>query len=143
MMTYTVAVAITNVPNLCSNGSVADLANVADVPRTTKNIRSLGFSWQGNWPIAAGTYDYFNNEVAARFYATDSSCNVSVSEITDGEGMVTLTTASSTLLVGTFDFLLFGTTGSDHVTGAFSAPFRAALPFGEPAMDGSILCASF
>ena len=42
-------------------------------------------------------------------------------------GSVTLTTASASVIAGTFDLTFAGEAGTDHITGSFSAPICAAL----------------
>jgi hypothetical protein len=103
---------ITNVANACSV-----LQRQGNPPSATSLeivVTALGTS------VATGTYTIVPQGgygATASYTTEDDDCNTTLSETATG-GTVTLTTASSSSVAGTFD-LTFDT---DHVTGSFSAP---------------------
>jgi hypothetical protein len=120
-------VILTSTPDACADvGNNIQRANSRVVLILVNNATS------STSKVDAGTYTTaYGDPVPARSggfesNVTDAQCNVSYSPPPDGtgDGMITLTSASSTTVAGSFDVVM---ENGEHVTGTFHPTYCAAL----------------
>jgi hypothetical protein len=118
-------------------GACTELYTDDHVPRSSADITMYLVSSggpvtaPGTFTFASGTPSTGNVFSGATFGATDGACGET--SVAATAGTVTVTSVSSTQLVGTFDL----TFGAGHVTGTFSAA-RCVIP--GSFVPGSITC---